>query len=153
VSTELLVIGCSGLAKEAAQLARDIDPDGRRWHRIAYVSEQRQDPPPRLPFGELRYCDADLPTLGQTADVVIGIGLPAVRRKVATRLAALPHLSFPNLVHPSAAVDPAVVSLGRGNAVCRNVVFTCDITVGDFNWFNIGVIVGHDGRKIGRAHV
>lgn len=143
---ELLVIGTSGLAKEAAQLARDIDPEGRRWSRISYVSERRETERPKLPFGELRYADEDLPGLSGPFDVVIGIGLPEVRRRVSERLGKCPQCRFPNLVHPTAALDASHVRIGRGNAICRGVVFTCDIEVADFSWLNINVVVGHDAR-------
>jgi len=141
---ELLILGSSGLAREAAQLARQIDPSGQRWHQVSFVVEDGLPPGPRTPYGQARYADRDLSSWQHAADVVIGIGHPQARRRVAQRLAANPHFSFPNLIHPSVLIDSSVVSLGRGNMICKGVVMTCDIVLGDFNLLNWNVTVGHD---------
>jgi sugar O-acyltransferase (sialic acid O-acetyltransferase NeuD family) len=144
VSVELLVIGTSGLAKEMAQLARQIDPNEIRWSRVSYVAQSRVELGKRLPYGSVDFCDADLADLSERRDVVIGIGTPAPRSLVAATLRDNRFLEFPNLVHPAVTIDAAYVNLGVGNVFCRGVVATCDITIGDFNLFNWNVTVGHD---------
>ena len=141
---ELLIIGSGGLAKEAAQLARRIDPQSQRWPRISYVGPSAAELGMTLPFGTVRYQDADLATRSELADVVIGIGHPRARRMAATRLRENCALQFPNLVHPSIEIDPALVLLGMGNMLTLGVVLTCDIRIGDFNLFNWNSTVGHD---------
>ncbi len=140
---ELLIIGTGGQARETAQLARRIDPDGARWERISFVSQYalaRSD----MPFGEIRYTDADLADWSREVDVAIGIGSPLLRQKIAHALQPRRVFRFPNLVHPRVEIDPAVVSLGNGNLIAQGVVMTCDITVGDFNLINWNVTIGHD---------
>ena len=141
---ELLIIGTSGLAKEAAQLARRIDPRAERWREIAYVSAAPQLLGAALPFGSVRYTDEQVLARTAPADVVIGIGHPGARRSVANRLRANRVLRFPNLVHPNVEIDPVYVSLGIGNMVTLGVVMTCDIHIGDFNLFNWNTTIGHD---------
>lgn len=141
---ELLIIGTGGLAKEAAQLARRIDPDGDRWPQIAYVTDGATPLGTMMPFGEVRYVDADLLLRSKAADVVIGVGKPRARRSLAAQLRSNPVLAYPNLVHPTLDIDPALVSLGQGNMLTLGVVMTCDINIGDFNLFNWNVTVGHD---------
>jgi sugar O-acyltransferase (sialic acid O-acetyltransferase NeuD family) len=143
---ELIVIGSGGLAKEAAQLARRMDPDGRRWRDIAYCAAAADELGRSLPFGAVRYVDADLLARSKPADVAIGIGEPAARRRVATMLERNPALSFPNLLHPSVELDGSLVRLGRGNILCQGVTVTCDIEIGDFNVLGWHVTVGHDAR-------
>lgn len=143
---ELLVVGTSGQAKETAQLARLVDPQGERWHRISYVAEAPDAVGTALPFGEIRYTDDDLAQPRETADVVVGIGHPRLRERVARRLGGLVWLQFPNLIHPGVEIDPALVRLGRGNIFTKGVVLTCDIVMGDFNLLNWNVTVGHDAR-------
>ena len=92
----------------------------------------------------MRYLDADAIDRRDEADVVIGVGHPGARRALALRLRANPALHFPNLIHPSVEIDPALVALGVGNMVTLGVVMTCDIRVGDFNLFNWNTTVGHD---------
>jgi sugar O-acyltransferase (sialic acid O-acetyltransferase NeuD family) len=143
VAGELLVIGTGGLAKEMAQLARQIDEHSQRWHTISYVASERATIGTKLPYGEVRYVDDEVLARRDAVDVVLGIGYPPLRRTLAAKLIANRGLSFPNIVHPNVVVDQ-YVTLGRGNVIARGVVMTCDITVGDFNLFNLNVTVGHD---------
>lgn len=142
--TELLIVGCGGLAKEAAQLARRIDPAGQIWSQISYVSEDKTMHGCVMPFGRVEYSDADLEQYDKPVDVVIGVGHPLVRRKLASRLVLNPCFQFPNLVHPNVEIDEHWVRLGRGNMVTLGTVLTCDIQIGDFNLFNWNCTIGHD---------
>jgi len=146
MAVELLIVGSAGLAKETAQLARQIDADSQRWDRISYVAYDAAELGKVLPFGEVRYTDAQLADIDREVDVVIGIGYPEPRRRMARQLAGNPYFGFPNLVHPSVEIDPGLVVLGRGNMICKGVVLTCDIAVGDFNLLNWNVTIGHDSR-------
>jgi len=141
---ELLIVGTSGLAKEAAQLARRIDPASSLWREIAYVTNEPSELGRSLPFGKVVYTDEALVTRDTEADVVIGVGIPIPRRKIAQRLQQNPALSFPNLVHPNLEIDANLVTLGIGNMITQGVVMTCDIKVGDFNLLNWNCTIGHD---------
>jgi len=142
--TELLIVGTGGLAKEAAQLARRIDPRGQRWHRIAYVTHDSQELGRELIHGAVEHLDSEVLQRSAAADLVIGTGHAPLRRLLAQRFAAHPGLSFPNLIHPLVEIDPSCVTLGRGNMITQGVVMTCDIRIGDFNLFNWNCTVGHD---------
>jgi sugar O-acyltransferase (sialic acid O-acetyltransferase NeuD family) len=144
MSRELLIVGTSGLSKEAAQLARRMDPHGTRWHKIGYVTHLRDELGTRMPFGEVCELDETLAQRNEAVDVVIGIGHPNRRRDVAMRLSSNAALDFPNLIHPTVEIDDNLVSLGRGNMVTQGVVMTCDIHLGDFNLVNWNSTIGHD---------
>ncbi|MDT9001262.1 acetyltransferase [Paucibacter sp. APW11] len=146
MGAELLILGCGGLAKEAAQLARRIDPDGHRWEGISYVAESSAMLGTELPYGRVMYTDADLDQRTQPADVVIGTGHPGVRRKLAQRFCRQAQLHFPNLIHPQIDLDSRWVRLGRGNMLTIGTVLTCDIELGDFNLLNWNCTIGHDAR-------
>lgn len=141
---ELLIVGTGGLAKEAAQLARHSDPRATRWDSIHYVAESPTMIGTTLPYGVVRYLDADVEGRTSECDVVIALGLPRPRRQVAQRLADNPLLSFPNLIHPNVDIDANHVTIGRGNMIACGAVLTCDIIVGDFNLVNWNVTIGHD---------
>jgi sugar O-acyltransferase (sialic acid O-acetyltransferase NeuD family) len=76
----------------------------------------------------------------------IGIGSPVVIHKIATRFAERSNISFPNLIHPSVMRDEPRVTLGRGNILCAGSIFTTDIEIGSFNFFNLNCTYGHDVR-------
>lgn len=141
---ELLIIGTGGFAVEVAQLARQIDPAFQKWHAIHYVAETAETFSQKLPFGRARYLDSDLAHMEDSRDVVLGVGNPQVRRRLASALAERPCFEFPNLIHPSVEIDPEWVRLGRGNIITKGVVFTCDISIGDFNILNLNATVGHN---------
>lgn len=144
--TELLIIGTGGMAREAAQLARQIDPAATRWSSVSFVTEDPSQLGKKLSVGEVRLTDAFLLQKEEPTDVVIGIGHPKVRQRIAQWLTSIPQLSFPNLIHPAVEIDYGRVSLGRGNIVTRGVIMTLDIAIGDFNIFNWNTTVGHDVR-------
>ena len=152
MARELLIIGTSGLAREVAQLARQIDPKGERWDQVSFVADSAEQLGHSFTYGLVRYLDSDLLVRQLPADVVIGIGHPKMRRKVAERLIDSPSLSFPNLIHPTVSIDEACVRIGRGNMIAKGVVLTCDITIGDFNLVNWNVTIGHDA-SIGSFNV
>ncbi len=141
---DLLIIGTGGLAKEMGSLARAIDPESLRWGRIFYVTPDSRILGKKLPYGEVRYIDPDLRTLSGPVDVVLGVGSPAVKAGIMKQIEGIEKLNFPNLIHPSVHIDWEYVQLGRGNAITKGVVFTCDIRVGDFNLFNLNSTLGHD---------
>jgi sugar O-acyltransferase (sialic acid O-acetyltransferase NeuD family) len=143
---ELLIVGTGGLAKEAAQLARQLDPTAQRWHLVRYVAESAEAIGREMPFGTVCCTDEQLLARTQLADVVIAIGHPAARRKVAQRMMRNAALSFPNLVHPSVEIDGDLVRIGKGNMLTKGAVLTCDIELGDFNLVGWNVTIGHDAR-------
>lgn len=143
---ELLILGTSGQAREAAQLARIVDPRAERWAPISYVATSRTEIGQDLVHGAVRYDDAEAIGLTRAVDVVVGIGHPALRRRLAATYRANPLFRFPNLIHPGVEIDPDLVQLGEGNFIAKGVVMTCDIRIGDFNLLNWNVTVGHDAR-------
>jgi sugar O-acyltransferase (sialic acid O-acetyltransferase NeuD family) len=146
VPLELFIVGTQGLAKEAAQLARRIDPQAGRWVTIHYVTHEPSLIGDGRPFGTVDTLDEALQTRQVPADVVIGIGNPHLRQRLSEKLRSNPALSFPNLIHPSVELDSKLVQVGVGNMITQGVVLTCDIVLGDFNLLNWNVTVGHDCR-------
>lgn len=80
---------------------------------------------------------------------VIAIGNPALRRKIAERFSN--GCLFPNIIHPSVN-RTGIVRFGKGNLVAHQCLFTDNIEIGDFNFFNVQNSVGHDA-KIGDFNV
>ena len=79
---------------------------------------------------------------GRGVEVAITIGDPAVRRRIAERLAAK-GVAFATLLHPTVVTTPWV-QLGEGTIVLANCSFTADIRVGRHVVFNPGCTVAHD---------
>jgi len=146
MSRRLLLIGTSGYAREIAQIARRIDPHHTRWDHISYVAVTCAEIGAASLFGRVDYCDDDILSGDVSADAVIALGEPHLRQRVAARYAAVPHLTYPNLIDPAVDYDPALIAMGTGNVIHRNVVMTFGIVIGDFNFFNKCAIIGHDTK-------
>ena len=140
----LLIVGAGGYAKEVAQIAKRLDPNGMRWTRISYVAVSRAEIGTERPFGRVDYCDEDILSGALTADVILAVGEPQLRVSIAERYTIVPTLSFPNLIDPSVDYDPALIRMGVGNVIHRNVTMTLNAVMGDFNFFNKNSILSHD---------
>jgi len=77
------------------------------------------------------------------AAVVIAIGAPHVRRRIANAIADAP-VAEP-LVHPSAMLGRTVV-LGEGTIVGPGAIATADVAVGRHVQLHAGTTIGHDTR-------
>jgi sugar O-acyltransferase (sialic acid O-acetyltransferase NeuD family) len=141
---ELLIFGTGGLAKETAQLARQIDPLGDRWKTVSYVARSGELMGRPLPFGAVEWVDDEVFLRTEPCDVAIGVGSPVARSFLAEALKKNNNLDFPNLVHPTVDIDPDLVRLGCGNLITKGVVMTCDIILGAFNVLGWNVTIGHD---------
>jgi sugar O-acyltransferase (sialic acid O-acetyltransferase NeuD family) len=152
MSSELYIVGTGGLAKECAQLARQIDSVCERWHAIKYVTHDDAILGTTLPFGCISMLDHELHAKESKVDVVIGIGHPQLKQKICQDFLKNPSLSYPNLIHPSVDIDSNFVNMGCGNIVTKGVIMTCDIKIGNFNLFNWNCTIGHDS-EIGNYNV
>jgi len=82
-------------------------------------------------------------------NVVIAIGSPKLLKKIVLKYSG--KCAFPNIIHPSVKLN-AGLTMGEGNILTANNIFTDNISLGSFNIFNIGCIIGHDVR-IGNYNV
>jgi sugar O-acyltransferase (sialic acid O-acetyltransferase NeuD family) len=145
IKTPLIILGTSGLARELALLAQQLNAIQPRWEILGHVGEKNCEVGKNLGVAPILGDDEWL--LGQTfsMDLVVGIGHPKVKPKaLAPYLRQGNRFNFPNLIHPRATVDWSRVEIGRGNVLTAGCFFSCDITVGDFNLFNWNMTLGHD---------
>ena len=145
-----LVVGAGGYAKEAAQIAKRIDPTGTRWNRISYIAVSRTDIGVELPYGHVDYCDEDILSGALTADVVLAVGEPHLRVRIAERYTKVPTLSFPNLIDPAVDYDPAQIRMGIGNVIHRNVTMTVNAAMGDLLPGRYRLVLQYNGQHLER---
>jgi acetyltransferase-like isoleucine patch superfamily enzyme len=141
---QLLLIGAGDFANELALIAKRIDPKGAIWERISYVATSRTEVGKEQLFGRVDYCDDDILSGAVTADAAIALGASHLRMRVAERYAKVPALTFPNLIDPGNDHDLALIKMGIGNIIHRNVTMTFKVVMGDFNFFNKSSTIGHD---------
>lgn len=85
----------------------------------------------------------DLNSVTKPLSIVLGIGVPQVKRKIVQRISNN-FISFPTLIHPSAVIGQDEVVIGKGVLICALSVITCNIIIEDFVTLNLLCTVGHD---------
>ena len=141
----LFIVGTGGLAREMAQLVLQINTIEKKWHFSGFISETEEEIGRSNKWGSVVADDKRFLEDELEADVIIGIGHPAVRKKICeTYRKFKERLHFPNIIHPKANFETAKITIGMGNVITCGCTFTTDITLADFNLFNLHSTVGHD---------
>ena len=139
---DIVVVGAGGLAREVAFVIEEINHQSLQWNMLGFVEQDAAKV--GKPVGKYTVCCTEDDLADRDLAVVIGIGNPAIIASLAQKLTAMPHLCFPNLIHPNVIGDRQRLTLGRGNIICAGNVLTTDISMGSFNLLNISCTVGHD---------
>lgn len=147
--SKLIIYGAGGQAREVAQLVADVNRDRPgRWNLVGFVADAGQVArnPGRLPAPLLGDPDSAAALAAHPdAWLVIAVGAPRDRRRVAQRLAqSHPARRFATLVHPRAWLADQV-SLGQGSVVFAGALVNTDVRVGEHASVNLGCTISHDG--------
>lgn len=134
----LFVVGTSGFAKEVELLALNCGHT-----EIYYISDNPEDVGQKVGQSIVKYCDETFFEFEtpQTAEYIIGIGRPKIRKIIAERYK---NFHSPTLVHPGVDSKYNEVTMGEGNIVTAGVQFTTDISIDEHNVFNLNMTIGHD---------
>lgn len=142
---EIYIIGASGLAKEVATYILDLQTS----YKIAGFIDQNVQVHTTLCIRSQRYeiIDEDgflskIQEEKRHPDVVIAVGNPGIRATIADKYTKL--CSLPNIIHPSVLVQDDNINWGKGNLLGPNCIVHTNVTIGDFNYFNCCVTIGHD---------
>ncbi|GAB3604664.1 acetyltransferase [Conyzicola nivalis] len=138
--TDLIVLGASGLAREALAVVRETGS-----HTPIGVLDDR--------VGHIDQMFAGLPVLGRIAnldaharaDVLICVGSGVARERIVDWLAqtGVRGIRYATVVDPSVR-NPARCRIGAGSIVLANVTITADATVGDHVVVMPGTTITHD---------
>jgi sugar O-acyltransferase (sialic acid O-acetyltransferase NeuD family) len=139
---DLVIAGIGGMAREARQIADDINADGRRWNILGFLD----DDPDRegTPVHEFAVLGGRgwLTSRSRVA-VALGIGKSPYRRPFDRWLEANGGNEIATLIHPSADVG-ARVEIGAGSLICQGVVITTDARLGRCVIVNVSSTLAHD---------
>lgn len=138
----LAIYGGGGFGREVLQVVRDINRREETWDCRGFIVDRALVTTPTI---------QGLPVLGDAGwlsdhpdvQVVIAIGSPADRRKIARRIAGVGRTTFATLVHPMAWVGDHVV-LGAGTVICAGTLITTDVRIGGHVHVNLSATIGHD---------
>lgn len=151
--TSVVIIGAGGQARETAWIIAAAQPT---WDVRGFVVTDLSrlgplDSHERV-LGDYGWIRANRHVL---AGVVIGIGTPRARLKVAADLVAElgeAEASWPAILHPSAIFDRSSCVVGPGVLVHPGVVATVNVHLGAYCMVNNSCTIGHETR-VGRGSV
>lgn len=139
----IYIVGTGGLGREVAVVLASVNEIEPQWELKGFIG-----PPPEVPLpAEWLGEDDSFLASSVSGALLFALGTPSMRRDVSDRyLECGDRFSYPNLISPFAVMGSQTVRLGRGNVVQAYALFTCDTEIGDLNYFNVHVSVGHDVR-------
>ena len=137
----IVIVGAGGQAKNISLLIEQIGG----WKIQGFVDDDSEKKGMIIRgYPVLGTFDEVFSLLNHVA-VALAIGDSAIlEEKVRTLKSMDRNFNFPNLIHPNVEIDDNSVSLGEGNTINSRVVFTTDIEIGSFNYFNRCCSVSHD---------
>jgi sugar O-acyltransferase (sialic acid O-acetyltransferase NeuD family) len=139
---DIIIFGAGGLAREVAFLIDEINRQRPTWKIIGFSDADRNLIGTEV--GEHKVICADEDVLKMNVAAAMGVGNPKLISKIAERFAPQTNVVFPNLIHPGTIWDRERITIGRGNIICAGSIFTTDIAIGSFNYFNLNCTYGHD---------
>ncbi|MBV6418942.1 MAG: putative acetyltransferase EpsM [Ignavibacteriaceae bacterium] len=140
----LYIIGSSGLAREIAQLVKQINNIKNIYNFLGYISDNKEEIGKEILYGQILGDDSWLINKKENCSIIIAIGLPKVRAKLFMEYSKYDYFDFPNIIHPTTIFDWDTNSLGQGNILTAGCIFTNNIRIGNNNLFNLNCTIGHD---------
>lgn len=140
--TPLAIVGAGGFGREVAWLADEINQETPTYDFVGFIDDGASSTPEGYPvLGSTDRWVSD----GRTdVQLVLALGDPVTRWKVATRLAQ-GGFSFATLIHPTVKRSRHV-RIAPGGMICADNILTTNIDIGAHALLNLDCTVGHDSR-------
>ena len=140
---DIAIFGAGGFGREVYCLLRMIDEANSKWNFVGFFDDGKEKGSSNE-YGEILGGIKELNAWLNPLSIVIAIGSPKVVAKISTSINN-ENIDFPNIISPDTKfLDASHISLGKGNLICSNCLFSTNVQIGDFNIFNGFVAVGHD---------
>lgn len=137
----LVIIGAGGFGREVLQLIKAInDKNQECFNVLGFIDDGVDQGSQLLGLPVLGGIDF-LKNMDPKPAVALAIGDPVSKKTIVEQLQGF---EFPELIHPSVALNKDELSIGRGALICEGCILTCDIIVGEFVTLNLSCTVGHD---------
>lgn len=143
---DIILVGSGGCMRELLWQIQELNRKTPAWNVLGYVDKQT-DAADVTVGNETYHClgDDDF-LLAQTKDtnVMMCVGEPELRRKIAEKLLLNPHITFPNICLTNTQICEDLV-MGQGCIVSMDCRISTNVQLGDFVFLNTGAKICHDG--------
>lgn len=142
---DIAIYGAGGFGKEVACMINNkINAETPLWNVIGFFDDGVEKGSQISHFGKVLGGFETLNDWKSPLSIVFAIGNPKTLRLLVDKMNN-PHIDFPNIIHPNCDfADTKSFHIGKGNVIVKNVTFSCDVTIGDFNQFNSMSALAHD---------
>lgn len=147
---DLIFIGSGGCMRELLWQVEELNKKEPVWNVVGYVDKQpcQNGGISDVFVGNIRcpYLGDDeyLLDIGRETNVVISVGEPELRKRIAEKLMQNPRLRFPSLIMADARLCTDR-KIGQGCIISMDCRISTNVTLGDFVFLNINSMVCHDG--------
>lgn len=142
---KIAIIGASGLAREIWDLINAINDQKLQWEIIGFYDDAYATPTQIIGDSICHGSISLLNDVKEEVSIAFGIANREVISNVFHTLSRKRNFNFPNLLHPS--VEKGFdFKMGKGNVIATQTVFTTNVEIGDFNFFNTCCGIGHDSK-------
>lgn len=150
---DIAIYGAGGFGKEvASMILNKINAIEPKWNIVGFFDDGVDAGVEISHFGK---CLGGMDVVNSwktPLSIVFAIGNAAILKKLVANINNQ-NIDYPNLIHPNCDfADLESLKIGRGNVVMKNVTFSCDVTIGDFNQFNSLSALAHD-VKVGSFNI
>ena len=147
--TDIILVGSGGCMRELVWQILESNRISDDWNIIGYVDENMVGKNEGITVAGLQipYLGDDDFLLKKDEDihVVLSVGSPLLRKKLAEKYKENSHIKFPNIILRNASVCDDLKT-GMGCIVSMGAKISTNVTMGDFVFINMDGMVCHDGR-------
>lgn len=146
----IVIFGTGGASKDAYYWIKNINDKSKRkvFDVRGFVGESHKQIGDSTFADEIVItCDEELEIFAERYEqlgLIIPFGSPKLRESVAKKTFGNSKFIYPNIIHPSVVIDYEIGTMGIGNHIGPGSVFLSTYTIGDFNYINGDVLLGHD---------
>lgn len=141
----IAIYGAGGFGREVACLLKLINEQKPTWNLVGFFDDGKEVGY-KTEYGEVLGGIRELNLYEIPLSIVIAIGNPKIVFHIVYSINNS-LIDFPNIIAPDVQfLDKGNATLGRGNLICNHCWISCNVCLGDFNTFNVGVMVGHDSK-------
>ena len=141
---DIAIFGAGGFGREVACLINLINKETPTWNLIGFFDDNPELKGKRNEYGEILGGVDVLNSWDKPISVLMAIGSGQIVKQVVGRIQNN-YVEYPNLLYKATYSDENNFSIGKGNIVI-STIFSCAVSLGDFNVTNGSVVFGHDAK-------
>lgn len=143
---KVILTGSGGCMRELAwQMLEQNELEGTDWQIIGFVDKCEPGKDIFVNNIKIPYLGNDdyILNLEQPINVVLTVGSPDLRKKLAQKFKENPNINFPNIILGNVSFCKDL-KLGKGCIISKDTTISTNVNIGDFVFINMANHISHD---------